>query len=128
MNALPSILALFLVACQTDPNAGMVAARITGQQECVWFSNRDRLESAALFPFEGQWWAYHPELGSRPTSVPSCFPAPFDIFDPSLRCKVLPKPKDADLLNGCLPRAIASQRIHGGAIVQTAPGHVVNRY
>ncbi len=92
------------------------AAREVGMDWCLWIHSEDHLESVALFPFQGRWWFYLPSVGSYETTVPAAQPPPIDLFDPSLRCRVLPEPRTADLLNGCLPRAIAEVRQKGGRV------------
>src|ERR1700691_5018133 len=51
----------------TDPNAGMVAAREMGLKNYVQFQRHGKTDSAALFFWRGNWWVYHPTMGSFKT-------------------------------------------------------------
>jgi hypothetical protein len=116
MTLIASILcALLLCSCTTDPNAGMVAARITGQSEYLAFSSNGKADSAAIFPHDGRRYIYHPSFGSR-TLPEGDYPATA-CLPGSVMAPVLAEPRDADLLNGCLPRAIAETRKKGGRVV-----------
>lgn len=124
---------LWLGSCQSDRNAGRVAARITGASAAMVFERDGREDTAAMFPFAGMWWIYHPDLGSRCTFITIDQPAPRWVhlwldgvkgaphFEP-----VRDGPVDADLALGCLPRAIADVRAHGGSLRITpgAPGQL----
>jgi hypothetical protein len=115
MKALPSILcALLLCSCATDPNAGMVAARLTGQPEYLAFSRNGKADSAAVFPFAGKRYIYHPSFGSA-ALPPGDYPATACIPH-SFLAQVQFEPRDAFLPHGCLVRAIADVRAKGGRV------------
>lgn len=107
---------LWLCGCESDRNAGMVAARIVGMPRYLAFERDGRADSAAVFPFNGVWWTYHPDTGSVPTHVPSTHAPPM-AYRPSEWLAVKPLPATADLNGGCLPRAISEVRKYGGAVV-----------
>jgi hypothetical protein len=120
---------VFLPRCATDPNAGMVAAREAGMRKYLEFSRNGERDSAALIPFEGQWWFYHPSSGSTSTTIPSTHDPPrwvgYYLDGVSGRPKwksVKSYPEEAELRNGCLPRALAGVRESGGH-VEKSPGH-----
>lgn len=135
MKAVASILCACLVACTTDPNAGMVAARQSGAAHYLAFTRNGQPDSAAVFPFLGRWMVYHPSLGaSIDTLVPTTKPAPMwvhawlDGVEGSAHwVGVTPGPMDEAQPYGCLPYALASLREHGGALVITQ-NHVENEY
>lgn len=117
--------ACLCIGCaDTSRSAGMVAARITGQSHYVSFMRVSEADSAALFPFEGMWWRYHPSEGSRQTTAPANIPPPL-ITVLSIRGAEIPfrwTPIPADLQpepleNGCLPLAIWQQRRLGGNLI-----------
>lgn len=110
--------------CFGDENAAMVAARITGMQKYLAFDRNGKADGAAVFPFDGQWWFYHPDVMSQPTGAPLTMPPPMCAprFLPNL--DTLPRwadvrqaPEDADLIYGCLPRRIAWARKCGGKVL-----------
>src|SRR5690242_4782701 len=122
-----SLLVATLASCSTSPNAGMVAAREAGVGTCLKFTRNGKPDSAALLPFDGQWWFYHPSNGSTSTGVPTSSAPPslaarlyLDGISgrPTLE-KVRAFPLFAELQNGCLPRAMAEVRLKGGIIQKT---------
>jgi hypothetical protein len=126
-----SLLMTTLASCATDPNAGMVAARNAGVGSYLQFTRNGKPDSAALLPFEGRWWFYHPSNGSTSTGIPASSPPPtlaarlyLDGISgkPTLE-EVKAFPLTAELQNGCLPRALSEVRM-GGGVLQKAPGHV----
>ena len=58
---------LGISAFGTDPNAGMVAAREMGLKTYVQFQRHGKTDSAAVFFWRGNWWVYHPSMGSFKT-------------------------------------------------------------
>src|SRR4051812_4174802 len=121
-----------LASCTTtDPNAGMVAAREAGVDKYLTFTRHGKTDSAALLPFEGKWWFYHPSNGSTSTGIPVTSPPPVlsarlyleGISGSSKWETVQPFPTVAELRNGCLPRALSVVRSSGGSFCKV-PGHV----
>jgi hypothetical protein len=128
------VLFCFSCSCTTDPNAGMVAARISGMPQYLSFQRNGSLESAALLPYKGQWWFYHPDTGSVPTMTPTSKEPPnyVALFLNGVETRPIWKdvknePADARLDMGCLPRALHSNRINGGVLIETRL-HIENRY
>jgi hypothetical protein len=125
-----SLLMATLASCATDPNAGMVAARDAGLGTYLRFTRNGKPDSAALLPFEGKWWFYHPSNGSTSTGIPDSSPPPIlavrlyldGISGRPALDQVKSSPAVAELQNGCLPRALCEARLHGGSI-QKFPGH-----
>jgi hypothetical protein len=110
----------------SDPNAGMVAAREMGLANYVEFKNNGKADSAALFFWRGNWWVYHPSFGSMktvmedPDSVPLMVTLVIDGAVGPLQWKpITDMSLKAELTNGCLPRAVAEVRKHGGGILIT---------
>jgi hypothetical protein len=114
-NLAPIILCLLLVACQVDPNAGMVAARRMGQSHYLSIPKDGKLMSATVFNHNGETWLYLPWLDSRIITGVD----PVTIFPGSTVEPVRPTPKTAILTYGCLPQAIIDVRHHGGRVVHT---------
>ncbi len=130
MKALTSIvLSVVLASCSTDPNAGMVAARIAGESHCLSFIRRGKADTAAMFRFNDYWYIYDHERGSQCTLTRATKPPPPWIHQwldgvegKGTWIPVSGEPKDADLRNGCLPRAIAEARQRGGRILISPNG------
>ncbi len=120
-----------LCSCSTDPNAGMVAARDAGMPRYISFDYAGEQDSAAVLPFRGEWWFYHPSIGSRETRVSTASRPPnfAQFFLPSIANPhwedVRPEPRHAELAKGCLPIALADHRLHGGRLYTTRD-HVQN--
>jgi hypothetical protein len=122
---------LSIVLCTSsfalDPRAGMVAAREMGLTNYVEFQNDGRTDSAALFYWRGNWWVYHPSIGSLKTALANKDKVPLvavrsiqGATGPLKWKPVGTYPHTAELRNGCLPRAIAEIRKNGGAVLLTA--------
>jgi hypothetical protein len=114
-NLAPIILCLLLVACQVDPNAGMVAARRMGQSHYLSIPKDGKLMSAAVFKHRGVTHLYLPWIDSRP--IPGI--DPLSIFPGSTVEPVRPYPKTALLTYGCLPQAIIEVRHKGGRVIHS---------
>jgi len=113
-----------LCSCADDPNAGMVAARLTGESHCLSFIRHGKPDTAAMFRFDGYWYIYDHERGSQCTLTRATKPPPPWIHQwldgvegRATWIPVSAEPKDADLRNGCLPRAIAEARQKGGRVL-----------
>lgn len=105
-------IALMLCSCTTDPYAGMEAARRMGQKQCLAYSWRGRGETAAVFPFAGRTWVYHPTTGSAVIDGHDPLSIPGSVWTP-VQCVH----QDARLDGACLPLAIADVRQNGGRVV-----------
>lgn len=127
--------ALLLCSCQTDRNAGMVAARESGMGHYLSFTRDGLPDSAAMLPYSGYWWFYHPSKGSMRTPS-TVWEEPYPLMHLMVKGAsgravwrpVTPEPKQADLQLGCLPLALADQRKGGGVLVVTnngvGPSHI----
>lgn len=117
---------LVLTSCATDPNAGKVAAVLTGQPYCLRFERNGKPDTAALFPYKGIWWFYHPTIGSKATFISKFENPPLLIHawlkgvNGSARWEsVSDAPKSVIMKYDCLPSAIYDSRNGGGAIIHT---------
>ncbi len=113
----------------TDPNAGMVAAREMGLHSYVQFQRHGKADSAALFFWRGNWWVYHPTMGSFKTVMDDPSEPPLvaaltieGATGPLTWKSVSSTPLHADMANACLPQAVADVRKSGGGIKVT-PNH-----
>lgn len=97
-----------------DPDAGMVAARMLGEKRYLAFKINNRVESAAVFSFEGHRYIYHPAFGSA--RMPDGNYSALDYFPGCMWVPVLCVPRTANLENACLPRAIAQAKATGGKV------------
>ncbi len=105
--------ALLLASCTTDRDAGMVAAREMGLKEYIIFPRGGHYDTAVIFEFQGKKWMYHPSIGSFPVSDEHVK----ELRDHGFMLPVLAQDKISPLPEGCLPRAIADVRAHGGHVV-----------
>jgi hypothetical protein len=119
---------LTLESVASHSNAGLVAAREMGLTNYVEFKNNGKPDTAAMFYWRGNWWVYHPSIGSMRTALDDPDTVPLvaalaikGATGPFVWRKMDSKTRflRADLPNGCLPRAVAEVRKHGGGIFVT---------
>lgn len=134
LDCMKSLLPLLLIGLLSSSsvaapsNAGLVAAREMGLTNYVEFNNDGKPDTAAMFFWRGNWWVYHPSIGSMRTALddPDTVPLVAALAIKGATGPFVWKKMDsktrflrADLPNGCLPRAVAEVRKHGGAILVT---------
>lgn len=96
-----------------------------GEGTHVVFERGGKVDTAAVFRYEGQWWFYHPSFGSVETGIPATEPAPLwcraatERLSDASNIRLVPTLKCEPSLLGkhCLPSAIYLQRRFGGRIV-----------
>lgn len=127
-----AILALLIAACADTSDCGRVAAHQVGMRKYLAFERHGKPDSAAVIPFNGKWWFYHPSMLVQPSLLETTQePQPWmarqlnGVTNPRFEWTGNPEPRY--LPNGCLPYAIASHRIHGGRFVIQGT-HIRNVY
>ncbi len=124
------LLYLFLLcSCgNLAPDAGQSAAAQMGVPFYISFVRHSQPDSAALFYWRGNWWLYHPSIGSErtvfddPTTIPKVAVLVIDGASGPIRLKPTGLADVAPLPNGCLPRAISqAERLGGGIAI--SPHH-----
>lgn len=121
-----------ICGCIDTSTCGRVAAHECGMQKYLAFERNGKPDSAAVIPFRGKWWVYHPSMLAQMTLVetdqePQLWMASFVKGATNPRFEWTGNPAPQYLPNGCLPNAILSHRIHGGRLVIDGT-HIRNVY
>lgn len=119
-------LMMLLCSCgDLSHQAGETAAYQMGMTSYVSFQRHGQPDSAALFFWRGNWWVYHPSLGSQktiyddPLKMPLVAVLVIDGATGPISLSKVTTTKSLRLENGCLPRAISYAGAFGGGIEVT---------